>query len=88
MNVIRTNKNGATVDTIFLRREENSAIDNAHEIINERFDEEDIVLSKQEIECLDFLFQGIVFREGVEALAKYVKTVPIRKKSSETRGYC
>lgn len=85
----RIEDNGAITDIITLTPEENNAMDEAHEIVSERYAEMELEQTDWEKKMLEYTFQGIIRFEGVEAMLNYARTAIISKgEKAATRGYC
>lgn len=85
----RIEENGGITDIITLTPEENSAMDEAHEIVSKRYAEMGLEQTDWEKRMLECVFQGIIRFEGVEALLNYARIAIISKGKKEVpRGYC
>ena len=87
--VRRIEANGAVTDVITITEEENAAINQAHEIVAERYKKLGLEQSPWEKEHLEYALQGLLRFEGIDGMLNWARTAKISKgKSSTPRGYC
>lgn len=87
--VRRIEENGAVTDVITITDEENAAIDQAHDIVAERYKQLGLVQSQWEKEHLEYALQGLLRFEGIEGMLNWARTAKISKgKCSTPREYC
>lgn len=85
----RVEENGAITDVITITEEENAAIDQAHEIVAERYKQLGMEQTAWEKEHLEYALQGRLRFDGLEGMLNWARTAVISKgKSSTPRGYC
>ena len=85
----RVEENGAITDVITITEEENAAIDQAHEIVAERYKQMGLEQTAWEKEHLEYALQGRLRFDGLEGMLNWARTAVISKgKSSTPRGYC
>ena len=72
-----------------ITEEENAAIDQAHEIVAERYKQLGMEQTAWEKEHLEYALQGRLRFDGIEGMLNWARTAVISKgKSSTPRGYC
>lgn len=82
-------ENGAITDVITITDEENAAIDQAHEIVAERYKQMGLEQTAWEKEHLEYALQGRLRFDGIEGMLNWARTATITTgKRSTLRGYC
>jgi len=85
----RIEENGAITDVITITDEENAAIDQAHEIVAERYKQLGLEQTAWEKEHLEYVLQGRLRFDGIEGMLNWARTATISTgKRSPLRGYC
>ena len=85
----RIEASGAITDVITITDEENAAIDQAHEIVAERYKQLGIEQSSWEKEHLEYALQGRLRFDGIEGMLNWARTATISTgKRSTPCGYC
>lgn len=67
----RVEENGAITDVITITEEENAAIDQAHEIVAERYKQMGLEQTAWEKEHLEYALQGRLRFDGVEGMLNW-----------------
>lgn len=73
----RVEENGAITDVITITEEENAAIDQAHEIVAERYKQMGLEQTAWEKEHLEYALQGRLRFDGVEGMLNWARTAVI-----------
>lgn len=85
----KADENGAVTEIIVMTKEENAAIDRAHEIVAERYKQLGMEQTAWEKEYLEYALQGKLCFDGVEEMLRWANSAAIIKgKGSTLRGYC
>ena len=73
----RVEENGAITDVITITEEENAAIDQAHEIVAERYKQMGLEQTSWEKEHLEYALQGRLRFDGIEGMLNWARTAVI-----------